>query len=75
MRPIIKAENLSKQYRISARQESFPTLRDSIVKTFRAPLARLRRDLESENTIWALKDVNFEVAPGEIVGVIGRNGA
>ena len=24
---------------------------------------------------WALKDVNFEVQPGEVVGVIGRNGA
>jgi lipopolysaccharide transport system ATP-binding protein len=75
MRPIIKVENLSKQYRIGARQETFPTLRDSIVKTFRAPLARFRRNGRSENTIWALKDVNFEVAPGEVVGVIGRNGA
>ena len=75
MRPIIKVENLSKQYRIGARQESFPTLRDSIAKTFRAPLARLRRNKRLENTIWALKDVNFEVAPGEVVGVIGRNGA
>ena len=75
MRPIIKVENLSKQYRIGARQESYPTLRDSIVKTFRAPFARFRRNGGSGNTIWALKDVNFEVAPGEVVGVIGRNGA
>jgi len=73
MRPIIKVENLSKQYHIGARQEPYLTLRDSIVKTFRAPLARFRRN--GGNTIWALKDVNFEVAPGEVVGVIGRNGA
>jgi lipopolysaccharide transport system ATP-binding protein len=26
-------------------------------------------------TIWALKDVTFEVQPGEVVGIIGRNGA
>src|SRR5689334_9152915 len=27
------------------------------------------------DTIWALKDVSFELKPGEVVGVIGRNGA
>jgi lipopolysaccharide transport system ATP-binding protein len=27
------------------------------------------------NVLWALKDVNFELAKGEILGVIGRNGA
>ncbi|MGC8669458.1 MAG: ABC transporter ATP-binding protein, partial [Chthonomonadales bacterium] len=26
-------------------------------------------------SIWALKDVSFEVQPGEVVGIIGRNGA
>src|SRR5262249_49206661 len=25
--------------------------------------------------IWTLKDVNFEVQPGEVIGIIGRNGA
>jgi len=29
----------------------------------------------SNNTIWALKDVSFEVKQGEVVGIIGRNGA
>ena len=29
----------------------------------------------SNDMIWALKDVSFEVAPGEVVGIIGRNGA
>jgi lipopolysaccharide transport system ATP-binding protein len=36
----------------------------------------LRRNGHSNSeTIWALKDVSFEVYPGEVVGIIGRNGA
>ena len=29
----------------------------------------------SSEYIWALKDINFEVAQGEILGIIGKNGA
>src|SRR5262245_33184440 len=76
MRPIIKVENLSKQYRIGARQVAFPTLRDSIAQKLRAPFDRFRcNGPNDDNTIWALKDINFEVAQGEVVGIIGRNGA
>ena len=30
---------------------------------------------QSDDVIWALKDVSFEVKHGEVLGVIGRNGA
>lgn len=29
----------------------------------------------SSDYVWALKDINFEVMPGEILGIIGKNGA
>jgi lipopolysaccharide transport system ATP-binding protein len=76
MRPIIKVENLSKQYRIGVREAPYATLRESLTGAIRAPLKRLRRNGRStDDTIWALKDVSFEVMPGEVVGIIGRNGA
>ena len=71
----IKVENLGKQYHIGARQEQYPTLRSALVSNFKN-LASWRSSKKSErNTIWALKDVFFEVKQGEVVGVIGRNGA
>src|SRR5206468_3062022 len=34
-----------------------------------------RADVEPDGTFWALRDVSFEVQPGEVVGIIGRNGS
>src|ERR1044072_6350113 len=76
MRPIISAKNISKQYRLGAREAAYSTLRESMVTTLRAPLKRFRHNGNASNDlIWALKDVSFEVTPGEVLGIIGRNGA
>jgi len=74
----VRVDNLSKQYRIGGPQARYKTLRESLVDTASAPLRRLRRlgQPSPENeTIWALKDVTFEVKKGEVVGIIGRNAA
>ncbi len=75
MGSIITAEGLGKRYQIGQSQEAYGTLRDSIASAVRAPLNRLRGARSSESTVWALKDVSFEVQQGEVVGLIGRNGA
>jgi lipopolysaccharide transport system ATP-binding protein len=73
---IINVQGLSKQYQLGAVQESFSTLRDAMADTLRAPLRRLRNHTRGRGqTLWALKDVSFRVAPGEVLGIIGRNGA
>jgi lipopolysaccharide transport system ATP-binding protein len=75
MNSIVRVENLCKQYRLGARGPAYETLRESIVGAMRAPFKRLSGANGNRETIWALKDVSFEVAPGEVVGIIGSNGA
>ncbi|HWB21223.1 MAG TPA: ABC transporter ATP-binding protein, partial [Phycisphaerales bacterium] len=76
--PAIIIDHISKAYRIGLAEESYPTFRDAIVKTLTAPIRRFRELREKgteQDTFWALNDVSFEVARGEVVGIIGRNGA
>jgi lipopolysaccharide transport system ATP-binding protein len=71
MKPIVRVEDLSKQYRLGSRESAYDTLRESIVEAVRLPFKRLRSN--NGNSIWALRDLNFEVAPGEVLGIVGRN--
>src|SRR5437899_2206120 len=70
---IIRAEGLGKRYRLGARKAQYETFRDKLAEMVRAPFRR--RDGDADPFLWALQDVSFTVAPGEVVGVIGRNGA
>lgn len=72
MKPIIAVEGLGKRYRIGAQAHN--SLRDAVASLVRSPFRSFRTN-GSGKTIWALKDVSFEVKPGEVVGIIGRNGA
>lgn len=73
----IVASGLGKRYRIGRMRTHHETLSETISTAVRHPIAATRRALSREPspTMWALKDVSFEVKPGEIVGIIGRNGA
>jgi len=79
MRPIIKVESLCKQYRINTREDAplrYDTLRESLATAIRMPFDRLMGNGHShKETLWALKNISFEVQPGEVLGVIGPNGA
>jgi lipopolysaccharide transport system ATP-binding protein len=62
----IQVEEVSKKYRRYTGNHSI-TFQEAFLRGFRGHSAG--------DTFWALRDVSFAVAAGEMVGVIGRNGA
>jgi lipopolysaccharide transport system ATP-binding protein len=80
----IRVDDLGKEYHIGALQkERYPTLRDQVARSLGAPFRRAYKLLrgqatgaaELDETIWALRDVSFDVQCGEVLGIIGANGA
>lgn len=71
LKPILEIQNISKKFTINAvQQQPYLSLRDSLVNFIKAPLKG-----NSTSDYWALKDVSFNVMPGDTVGIIGKNGA
>jgi lipopolysaccharide transport system ATP-binding protein len=79
--PVIKVENLSKLYHIGAMQAGPRTLVGTTGNILRTTWKRLidpriaRSGSANVEELWALKDVNFELKQGEVLGVIGSNGS
>jgi len=76
----IRLERLGKQYRLGEARGAFTygSLRDTVAQAASTSWRRLRGAAPARRevpTLWALRDVSFTVAPGEVVGIIGRNGA
>jgi len=67
---VIKVHNLSKRYNLGELHNQTNSFRDKVIGFFKKNAGSEKRE-----TIWALKDVSFEVKKGEILGIIGRNGA
>lgn len=79
--PVISIENLSKRYQLGVLGHQ------SLRKELQSRWARFRgredpnscvlgkAGTSDRDLLWALKDISIDIAPGEVVGIVGRNGA
>ena len=76
----IRVEGLGKRYLIGESSGGYRTLRDAVSDAASWTTDRVRRrrpagKADHRESIWALRDVSFDVRRGQVLGIIGRNGA
>jgi lipopolysaccharide transport system ATP-binding protein len=78
MTPAVTIENLGKRYSIQRNRARGDGMRHALERAVRAPIARLRSRPQmrlQQEDFWALRNVSLNIQQGEVVGIIGRNGA
>ncbi|MEM7682285.1 MAG: polysaccharide ABC transporter ATP-binding protein [Planctomycetota bacterium] len=72
----ISVQGLSKRYRLGEGPGSDSTFGEALYDKIGRLKSRLcgREPLRRDHC-WAVRDVSFDVKPGEVLGIIGRNGA
>jgi lipopolysaccharide transport system ATP-binding protein len=77
MAAAIRAERIGKRYKLGSTDGGYGRLTEDLSNGV-ARLLHRRREASlgsSRRDLWALRGISFEIAEGEVVGVVGRNGA
>jgi len=67
MKPILEVQDISKKFKIVGEQLPYLNIRERLTGILKAK--------NRSEDFWALKDVSFNVIPGDTIGIIGKNGA
>jgi len=71
--PAIQITGLGKRYQLGETMGELPSLAQAVRGAARWLLPWNQR--ATEKSFWALRNVDLTIAPGEVVGVVGKNGA
>ncbi|MFG0307517.1 MAG: ABC transporter ATP-binding protein [Phycisphaerales bacterium JB040] len=76
--PALILDGIGKSYQIGLREPGADGLGSALKSLATAPLRNFRKlsgRSEERELFWALRDVSFEVPAGQVMGIVGRNGA
>ncbi|MCA9942287.1 MAG: ABC transporter ATP-binding protein [Anaerolineales bacterium] len=67
--PIIRFQNVDKRFAFTKEKPQ------SVMETFIKLFSRRKGPKQPAESLWAVRDVSFDVLPGQCFGIVGRNGS
>jgi len=78
-KPVISVDRLGKAYFLGKTADKHATLRDMIAGAAKGAVKRIRERVadagKADDAYWAVRNATFDVNRGEVLGLVGRNGA